>query len=91
MPAISLDAADAIELAELLQLADGWLQSDHANLTASLARFIGSPAYGPAEVRGDFAGSGSSSAAPTARASSARTNSNLAPSPGPASALPGGG
>jgi hypothetical protein len=55
MPATSLDAADAIELAELLQLIDDWLQSDPGNLTASLARFTGSPAYGPAELRGDFA------------------------------------
>jgi hypothetical protein len=55
MPAISLETADAIELAELLQLIDDWLQSDPVNRTASLARFIGSPAYGPAELRGDFA------------------------------------
>lgn len=55
MPAISLEAADAIELAELLQLIDDWLQSDADNLTASLTRFIGSPAYGPGELRGDFA------------------------------------
>jgi hypothetical protein len=55
MPAISLEAADTIELAELLQLIDDWLRSDADNLTASLARFIGSPAYGPAELRGDFA------------------------------------
>jgi hypothetical protein len=55
MPAISLDTADAIELAELLQLLDNWLQSDPGNLAASLGRFIGSPAYGPAELRDDFA------------------------------------
>jgi hypothetical protein len=55
VPSVSLDAADAIELAELLQLVDDWLQSDPGNLAASLGRFIGSPAYGPAELRGDFA------------------------------------
>jgi hypothetical protein len=55
MPAISLDTADAIELAELLQFIDGWLQSDRGNLTASLARFVGSTAYGPDSLRDDFA------------------------------------
>jgi hypothetical protein len=29
--------------------------ADEAAVTVSLARFIGSPAYGPAELRGDFA------------------------------------
>ncbi|MGD0247120.1 MAG: hypothetical protein ABSB59_43280 [Streptosporangiaceae bacterium] len=55
MPAMPLDAADAFELAELLQFLGGWLESDRANLTASLARFVGSPAYGPASLRDDFA------------------------------------
>ena len=55
MPATSLDAADAVELAEMLQFIDGWLQSDRDNLTASLARFVGSPAYGPDALREDFA------------------------------------
>jgi hypothetical protein len=54
-------------LAELLQLIDDWLQSDAGNLTASLARFIGSPAYGPAELRRDFARFRFFSASPTAR------------------------
>jgi hypothetical protein len=55
MPAIPLDAADAIELAELLQFLGDWLESDHNNLAASLARFVGSPAYGPGTLREDFA------------------------------------
>ena len=55
MPAIALDTGDAIELAELLQFLGDWLESDHSNLAASLARFIGSPAYGPASLREDFA------------------------------------
>jgi hypothetical protein len=38
MPAMPLDAADAFELAELLQFLSGWLESDRDNLTASLAR-----------------------------------------------------
>jgi len=55
MPSIALDAGDAAELAELLQFLGGWLESDRDNLAASLARFVGSPAYGPASLREDFA------------------------------------
>ena len=55
MPVIALAAADAVELAELLQFLGGWLESDHDNLAASLARFAGSPAYGPGSLRDDFA------------------------------------
>jgi hypothetical protein len=33
----------------------GWLESDPGNLAASLARFVGSPAYGPAPLREDLA------------------------------------
>lgn len=55
MPAIPLDASDAVELAELLQFLSDWLDSDHANLAASLARFAGSLAYGPDSLRDDFA------------------------------------
>jgi hypothetical protein len=55
MPSIALDAGDAAELAELLQFLGGWLESDRGNLAASLARFVGSPAYGPASLREDFA------------------------------------
>jgi hypothetical protein len=76
MPAISLDAADAIELAELLQLIDDWLQSGPGNLTASLARFMGSPAYGPAELRGDFARFRFLLGITDGEVSSARANSN---------------
>jgi hypothetical protein len=55
MPAVPIDAGDAVELAELLEFLSDWLESDHDNLAASLARFAGSPAYGPAALRGDFA------------------------------------
>jgi hypothetical protein len=55
MPSMPLDVGDAIELAELLQFLGGWLESDHDNLAGSLARFIGSTAYGPASLRDDFA------------------------------------
>jgi hypothetical protein len=85
MPAISLDVADAIELAELLQLIDDWLQSDPGNLTSSLARFTGSPVTALRNSAATSPGSGSSLASPTARVSSARANSNQTPSPGPAS------
>ena len=52
---VPLDAADAIELAELLEFLSDWLESDRANLTASLARFVGSQDYGPGALRDDFA------------------------------------
>lgn len=55
MPSMPLDVGDAIELAELLQVLGDWLESDHDNLTASLARFVGSPDYGPGPLRDDFA------------------------------------
>ena len=55
MPAMPLDIVDVIELAELLQFLSGWLESDHDNLAASLARFVGSTAYGPGTLREDLA------------------------------------
>jgi hypothetical protein len=54
MPAIPLDVSDAIELAEMLQFLDDWLESDRATLTAPLARFVGSQAYDPDSMRDDF-------------------------------------
>jgi hypothetical protein len=55
MPSMPLDVGDAIELAELLQFLSNWLESDHGNLAESLARFVGSTAYGPDSLREDFA------------------------------------
>jgi hypothetical protein len=55
MPSMPLDVGDAIELAELLEFLGNWLESGHDNLTGSLARFTGSPHYGPASLREDFA------------------------------------
>jgi hypothetical protein len=79
MPTFSLDAADASELAGLLQFIDGWLQSDRGILNATLAEFTGSPASGPTHSATTSPGSGSSSASPTARAYSPRTSGELTP------------
>ena len=54
MPAISLDTADAIELAETLQLVARWLTADRERLTNSLLAYIGHPAYGPDALRADL-------------------------------------
>ena len=55
MPSLPFDVGDAVELAELLEFLSGWLKSDRAVLTASLARFVGVPDYGPDSLREDFA------------------------------------
>ncbi len=55
MPSTSLDTADAIELAELLQFLDHWLATGHDQLNASLARFAGSQAYNVQTLRDDLA------------------------------------
>jgi len=55
MPSTSLDTADAVELAELLQFLDDWLATDHDQLSASLAHFVGSQAYGVETLRDDLA------------------------------------
>ena len=54
MPDFSLDLSDAIELAELLQFLRDWLTTDHERLDASLARFVGHPAYGINQLRTDL-------------------------------------
>jgi hypothetical protein len=54
MPRISLDTADAAELAELLQFLAGWLASDPARLAASLRAYTGHPAYGLEQLRSDL-------------------------------------
>ena len=68
MPAIPLDASDAIELAELFQFLSDWLESDR---DASPRPWPGSPATrptAPTRCAATSPGSGSSSASPTARA-----------------------
>jgi hypothetical protein len=54
MPPVTLDNADAIELAETLQLIAGWLTADPATLAPSLLAYIGHPAYGLDALRADL-------------------------------------
>jgi hypothetical protein len=54
MPSMPLDVADAIEFAELLGFLSDWLQS-YPSVVGSLARFVGSPGYGPDLLREDLA------------------------------------
>jgi hypothetical protein len=54
MPEVKLDAADAAELAETLQFLSQWLATDPARLAASLEQFVGDPAYGIQDLRGDL-------------------------------------
>jgi hypothetical protein len=52
MPAVSLDTADAAELAELWHFLGDWLAAaDHDRLDASLRRFVGTAGYDVAELR----------------------------------------
>jgi len=46
MPRTCLDTADAIDLAETLQLIAGWPTTDPATLAPSFLAYIGHPAYG---------------------------------------------
>ena len=46
MPGITLDLADAAEIAETLTLLTGWLSGSHKHVLAdSFAAFVGHPAY----------------------------------------------
>jgi hypothetical protein len=54
MPEVKLDAVDAAELAEMLQFLSGWLACDPARPGASLERFVGHPACGITQLRGDL-------------------------------------
>ncbi len=54
MPEVRLDSADAGELAEMLQFLSEWLTRDPRRLGASLAEFVGHPAYGLDELHGDL-------------------------------------
>jgi len=54
MPEVKLDVIDAAELAEMLQFLSQWLGRDPARLGASLEDFVGHPAYGITQLRGDL-------------------------------------
>jgi hypothetical protein len=54
MPDMKLDAADAAELAEILQFLSQWLSQDPGPLGESFGQFVGHPAYGLNELRGDL-------------------------------------
>ena len=54
MPEVKLDATDAAELAETRQFLSQWLARDPDCLSASLAQFVGHPAYGLAQLRQDL-------------------------------------
>jgi hypothetical protein len=54
MPQMTLDAGDAAELAELLQFLAEWLARDPARPGASLAEFVGHPAYNVGQLRQDL-------------------------------------
>jgi hypothetical protein len=54
MPEVTLHASDAAELAELLQFLTGWLAHDPGRLGASLDEYVGNPAYGIQDLRGDL-------------------------------------
>jgi hypothetical protein len=53
MPPVSLDAADAGELAELLRFVSDWLAADHGRLVVSLRAFTGSSGYDLSQLRRD--------------------------------------
>jgi hypothetical protein len=54
MPDMKLDAADAAELAEMLQFLSEWLSRDPGRLGDSLGDFVGHPAYGITQLRQDL-------------------------------------
>jgi hypothetical protein len=55
-PQVHLDSVDATELAEMLTFIDQWLTGpDHAQLTASLRRFVGIDGYNLTQLRTDLA------------------------------------
>ena len=53
MPDVSLNATDAAELAEILNFLSQWLARDPGRLGESFEQFVGHPAYGLNELRGD--------------------------------------
>ena len=54
MAAVTLNANDAAELAEMLQFLADWLNRDPSRLGASLEDFVGHPAYNTCQLREDL-------------------------------------
>lgn len=54
MPDVKLDAVGAGELTEMLRFLGEWLIRDRRRLAAALADFVGHPACGLNELRGDL-------------------------------------
>ena len=55
-PQLHLDLTDAAELAEMLTFISQWLTGpDHAQLTASFGRFMGTDGYDLTQLRTDLA------------------------------------
>ncbi len=54
MPGVTLNVSDAAELAEMLHFLRDWLRHDPGHLGASLASFVGNPAYGIAQLGEDL-------------------------------------
>jgi len=54
VPEVRLNVGDAAELAEMLEFLSEWLARDPGRLAASLTQFVGHPAYGLNELRGDL-------------------------------------
>jgi hypothetical protein len=54
MPGVTLNASDAAELAQMLHFLKDWLSSDPGRLGASLASFVGNPAYGTTQLGEDL-------------------------------------
>lgn len=73
MPRTCIDTADAIELAEILQLITRWLAADPATLAPALLAYIGPPPTASTRSAPTCTASPSSSAATTASSSSAKT------------------
>ncbi len=51
---VTLDPADAAELAEILSFIGQWLARDPRRLEASLTQFVGHPAYNTRHLRDDL-------------------------------------
>ncbi len=86
MPEVRLDAADATELAEMLQFLSQWLAQDPGRLGASLTGLPATPPMAWANCAATWSGSPSCSAAATASSSSAH---DAGRPPRPAEATPG--